>query len=277
MGVLVGDEHGIAVRFVGETPDGLDLRTAHRVRQDGAMYAEWHAFWRRQVALYNDRASREPGDPNAFFESLIEHGGDVFSIYEGGEFIPDEGQRLPEIADELFNRVVRTDVETKADNRDGGVGRTPSQLFKEVRGAFRKLGILSTENYVGGTVPPSDGFIRARYPVKGTEALFRPNFVQRNGNLAVMENVDYSLTDADRATEHALYTASMLADVRSANEAVVPIDLIVIVHSVAGMNENAQKAGRAAIERVGGVRQVLWNNSEDKERFLHERERAARH
>lgn len=264
VGLIVAGEGRALLRFLGDDDGRLDLRSARMVQADGSLYAEWFAYWRRAVERFN----RTSAEPATFLERLYGDG-DTFCLWEGGEYIPDyEGQPLDEIAEKLFARLVqRPEEERVAREREG---RTPKQLFREVRATFRQRGLLAADTEQVDDLG-SEHLIRVRAPVPGTAARFRPNFSQRNGVLTVMENIDYSLTDAERATEHALYTATMFDDVRQANSAVIPVELIVIVHAVEGMNENAQKAGRAALGRVGDVATVAWDDSSARERFLAER------
>lgn len=271
VGVIVADESTAVMRFLGQRGERLDLRGARLLQADSGLYADWYAYWERQVQAYRESARSGGGDPEAFLNRLAQYG-DMFSVAEGGEFAPDEeGQSLEEMAEELFQRLVRPLDEQRA-LAEGA--RKPAQLFKEIRREFRHRGLLAADTQ--REAPEQEHLIRVRAPVPGTQgAKFRPNFSQMNGHLTIMENVDYSILDGERATEHALYTASMFVDVREANAAAIGVDLIVIVQAQEGMNENAQRAGRAAFNRVGDVRLVPWYDQGEKEQFLRERAEVA--
>ena len=266
VGVIVVDDAGRAVmRMVGQRPDGkLDLRSARDVREDGAAYAEWFAHWERTLKGHR-------GPVEALIEELVDDSGNAFPVWDGGDYIPDEDETLESVADGLYARLVKhAGMETEG--VEMAAPRAAPRFVDDVRQTFAAAGILARGKENDN---PDTHLIRVRAEVAGSLGVpYRPTFSQRNGHLAVMENVDFASANEEQVVRRALSTAYMLGDILQSN-AFGGVEAIALVHYDLDQTDYAQRMGKAALQRIDGIRLVNWGNEWERDSFIKERQAAA--
>jgi len=271
IGVFVVGDNRVALRLLGERSDCvLDLRRVPWAQQHGSTFAEWHNHWRTTVEELNHTRLVGSDFQTFALARLVDGSQNAFAVVGGGRYIPDDdGLDVEDVADLLFRRLVTGDPQVADDPEEDARGER-FHLRRVVRSAFDERGLLAKRTRTSPTL------IQQEAEVLGTlKVPYKPAFSQRNGRLAVMEDVDFGQFGEDKARDHALYTAHMLADIRLGQQLAGPVDLYAIVHYASERNEYAQTLGRAALEGVDGIQIINWDDMWDRERFLKIRAAAA--
>jgi len=129
IGVIVRLRDGTSARFLAEragSPGEVDGRSIPPFVTSKASYKQWVEFWRNELneKFVSPRRSQD------LFERLKRSSRGNFCLVEGG-FILDKVGNLPEVADDLFSRLVESGAPDEA--RDPVLESVADDLIKKLR------------------------------------------------------------------------------------------------------------------------------------------------
>lgn len=245
----------MVARFLGQKRTGeLDGRSL-RARPDADAYRQWVRFWTRAA---------ERSD----VEALLEAGGSHYRVIEGGEVTDTGDDHVLKVAKYLFEALVSEGGFTEALNPDPAVAMRG--LENEVTRQFRDLRLLRNQ---GPELDLPHPIQHKAVPVLGqSEIDYTPTFVQQNGRLSIFEPID--LTSPKRAplADRAGNIAYMFGDIRDKHPDLEPISLV-----RAESDDLENTIVRVALRKLENESAVIfWNQEEDRERFIRNREVVAR-
>jgi len=257
IGVIAQVGSEAVARFVGETPDlQVDGRKT-RAFPYPDVYRQWVAYWRSRLSA---------GKP----DSLKEDSGHHYRIVEGG-LATDIGYDSPEdvvaylyallVAEGGFREATQTE-----ENTEDTIDRAALQT--DIETAFQNAHILADSGDLLVQHP-----IRRGVKLAGTgELAHAPAFVQRNGQLFVMESVDFRPKQAQRSRDHAGWSAYMFKDLRSVQQDIETI-AIVRMREEDLRNEIIENGYTLIKKEASSI--VHWLDAEERRDFLEERTRVA--
>ena len=251
VGVILTRGAEVYARFVGEREDGVfDARKlGTRFRFAGA-YTQWREYWRDLIHERNLDEAISTKSANYFVEA-------------GGELTDEGSDSLTTVCDFLYKLVV-SDGGANAAFDQSEEEATGSDLSADIRDALKSFNILA------------DGRdLIIRHPVEqdalvtGQKVQHKPSFSQRNGRLSIFEYLDLSSPRYNKTKERAGWMAYMFSDVHDADPNADSFSIV-----------RPEDTGGEAIEYAKTLiakesRVVNWSDSNERSRFLHERQLVA--
>jgi len=262
VGIIVRRENETAARFFGEieAPAGLSMDGRKlRAFEYPDVYRQWVDYWRSQLR-------REAG-----FDSLCDDPRGSFIVRRGGQVSDTEGDPIADVVNFLYSLIVSEGGFAEAIGAIETESRAEESLKDAVGDELDRANVLVRPNEEPGLV---------RYPVRARVQVLGnlpephvPSFVQDNGLLFVMETVDFTSREKDRAKDHAAFASYMFEDIRRAHpDRAHPIAVI-------RLRPEDREFGPVrygiAILRQEAVDVVNWLDDTERAAFLADRVRVA--
>jgi hypothetical protein len=254
IGVFVEANEAVAVRFFAEGGPGLIDGRKLRTFKYPEVYRQWINFWRAEISKESPAL-------------LVELSGSHYRVIEGGGVDDIEADTADDVANYLYALLVSEGGFREALALPGDVEEPAVALLAdEVVDALKQEGLLSTNDIF---VPHP---VRRFVPIVGKINIqHRPAFVQENGQLYIMETVDFTIQRKKIARDHAGWSAYMFSDIRAARPETSPIAIVRIAEADKVDDEVAN--GLALLSNEGRV--VNWLDPKDRKSFLEERRAVA--
>lgn len=248
----VGEE--LVARFLGESVpreiDGRKLR--HMPHPD--VYRQWVEYWRDCI----DR-----GDLAACVDESRGH----YRVRERGT-VSDIGRDSPqEVIGFLYALLVSEGGFEEAVASEGGEQEAESVgLERAVCDAFEDRELFSEKPLL--IRHP----VRRHFRVQGrSQNTYTPSFAQENGELCIMEPVDFTMARKRFARDHAGWSAYMFRDVRDARSSTQAIAIVRVTPQ--DLTDDDVENGLGMLRDAGDV--VNWLDTDERRAFIAERERMA--
>jgi hypothetical protein len=194
IGLIVVKDEQCAAKFLGESAEGMDLRTIRWAR-DAQLYQHWVESWREQI---EDGAS-------GLLERLSETNGGNYDVILGGHVSDANGDTARIICERLFPHLVGEPQE-EAESVAKGSDTQHIELQRAVHDEFSSLGILA------GTSSAPNPVWTHQYVV-GKRTTHEPSFLQTADGPTVMEVINFTTTRKGLARDHAGIVAKMFDDI----------------------------------------------------------------
>jgi hypothetical protein len=256
IGVFVQSGDRVDAKFFGETDymqlDGRKLRNFSYPD----VYKQWIEFWRKELA-------------NSTPEAIAELSGSHYRVVEGGQLDEVQESRLSDATNYLYTLLVSEGgiQDVLAANEETCASCEPVILSYDVAVAFEQERILAEGEELFVPHP-----IRRQIPIKGVTGInHKPSFVQQNGNLFVMETIDFTTFHKKGSRDHAGWTAYMFKDIREENKNTVPY-AIVKVNDEDKIREEVSN-GLTVLAKEGEI--VNWLNDNERNTFIRTRKEVA--
>jgi hypothetical protein len=255
IGVLVQVGDMVAARFFGEVENGqIDGRKLKGLPHSN-VYKQWVKYWRTEITRVS---------PNL----LVEKSGAHYRVIEGGEVSDIEGDPVKDVLNYLYALLVSEGGLTEAlgieeTNEEQALGA----FVDEVLETFQELKIIDTAAPLFIPHP-----IMRRVPIGGTQVNHIPEFVQRNGQLFVMEPVDFTVRYKQRSRDHAGWSAYMFSDIRKQQP---KTETIAIVKITEEDKQHRDVSNGLAMLQNEAQQIVHWLETEEREKFLATRREVA--
>lgn len=263
VGVIVkrGDE--VAARFLGESPGGMIDGRRLRGLQYPDVYRQWVSYWRKQLA-----------DPQQGFDKLEVGDAGNYRLMQAGVVSDTKPDALPDVASYLYAVMVSEGGLAEALGNEVEAGEQPDvALRRSISDELASINILARGS--DDELPLVPHPVRMQQPVPGTLQGFPhvPSFVQQNGLLFVMETVDFSIRDKERAKDHAGLASYMFEDLRVATKSKTQTIAVVRVREPDKEYESV-RYGMAILQKE--AQQVVnWYDDAQRKAFLQDRQRVA--
>lgn len=249
VGVIVTIDQERTSRFFGETVGGHISGTKTRGMNCPGVYKQWVDYWQRTL--------KEAESP---FDELLRTSGQHYQIVPGGEVGDIGDDSVHDVAMFLYSSLVSEDGMAAAlggETEEVAIVRLRVDITK----ALTSADIFADED--GAKNENVKHPVRTDVIVNGQKAKHRPAFVQENGRLVVMETVDFTSRQKERAKDHAGWAAFMFTDMESAER-------ISIVR--AEPQDEKDENVRYALDMLSGTSQIVnWSSSSEQKRFIDER------
>lgn len=265
IGVAVRKGQHYALRFYAESGTGIDGRKLRGVA-DAGVYRQWVEYWRRCVS--------QEADP---FQAILGTARPNYQALRGGDVFQTEDDPVEAVADYLYTVLVDQggiDAVLAAEEAaaEEGIARVaPAPRFdRELVDAFQGASILASLETA--ELPLVRHPVRHRAPLRGTISVpHRPEFVQENGHLVVMEGLDFTVRAKEHPRDHAGLTAFMFQDLREARGSRAVESIAIVRVNPADLGDEPVSYGLSLLRKSGRV--VDWT-TEGKE-FMEERRQFA--
>jgi hypothetical protein len=254
VGVIVATERDMIGKFAAEREDGvIDRRRLGQRFKYPEVYLQWIDYWRREIRSRNIEGMKRYATTNFF-------------VVDEGEVTDTGDDPLSSVADFLFTLLVSDAGPMEAFGL--ALEEDPVRdLGSEISDAFAGLNLLRDTATFGVPHP----IVReARVP--GEHAVHVPSFIQRNGHLNIYEPIDFGVKKQKLIRDRAGWMAYMFSDIKHAEGGTAEAYSIVRhadEHSEAIDYARAMLGGESAL--------VNWADTNERNRFLNERQRIAEH
>lgn len=261
VGVMVEKGTEKAAQFLGETePGSIDGRRTRSLNAPD-VYAQWVEYWRGQLTA-------------GPLEDLLHEAPEHYRIIRGGRILDAGEDSAERVAEYLFTRLVGGGF-AEAVAEEHGAEKAASAgeegLSDEVENALLTMHLLQLDEEPDVFVSVPYPIVRRR-PLEGqSHAVYRPDFVQQNGALHVIETVDLTGRFSGRIRDHSGAVAYMYSDLRPITDDLRAISVVRLTDE-AREDEDIQSS-LWMLERESEV--INWLQVGDRERFLRDRRLAA--
>jgi hypothetical protein len=251
VGVIVEQDGLIAARFVGERDDGvLDGRTLRAKFSHPNVYAQWHSFWRKQIASRN-------------IAELLRASTTNFFVTIGGEVSDVGSDPVTDVCRFLFDMLVGggpLEAYQWQTDEDGNVN-----LASEIIAALDHLKVLARDNELFARHP-----VMREHPITGKHVTHKPSFSQKNGSLYVFDHIDLSGPHPNKIKERAGLLGYMFSDIKARASNAITYSL------VRPANDNPADAIEYANNVLGSESLIVnWVDEQQRGAFLEERRKVA--
>jgi hypothetical protein len=256
LGVIVIKGTDAAARFFGRKPgapeiDGRSIKWMPHPH----IYRKWVRYWTREI----ERGGADLKD------RLTASSGSHYSLI-GGSFVTDTGTDSAEvICNHLFGLLVSTSLIELNPESVADIAMT--ELRTEISKEFRHRDIMSTTN------PAVHHPVFANVEVRGRRLAHHPAYSQRNGELWVMDTVNFMTPRKNPAADHAGLVAKIFDDIRA-----IPLQTthpIILYRAGDEELEDPTVQYALAILKDSCEAQINWIKDGEREPFLEERKRIA--
>lgn len=254
VGVIVEKNGIIEARFLGECGRGTWDMSQLRSFESPNAYRLWVDHWRKVI-------------DSAGFDGLLRSGNSSFSVIPGGEVGDTGDDPAGDVCQFLFGRVVFRSRKPEIVSQDELPATGP--LPKELRSAFRELGLMSSSSRVRNP-------ILSPHYVRGASTWHEiPFYQETETDCWAMETVDFSVRRKSAARDHAAYAHVAFTDLmRPEFVSDRTVHAIGIVRLSEEDSEN-RDVGQG-LEILGRSCTILrWNDPKEREEFLKARVRTA--
>lgn len=258
VGVIVRAGDQLAARFLGEGEDQTIDGRKLKVFAYADVYRQWVKYWRTEIAR-NDT------------DTLVKRSGAHYRIVPAGQITDCDHDSAAMVAAYLYSLLVSADGFAAAiSSQDAEAGAEPAtvSLEAELARVFRDTNLLLDGDQLFVQHP-----VRKGAPVVGQRATHRPAFVQENGNLFVMEPVDFTGPQKKRSQDHAGLSAYMFRDILDRRSDAHTIAVVKFTDADKDFEEVSY-----GLEILGNEAHVVnWLNQDEQIAFLRERQAIAVH
>jgi hypothetical protein len=200
VGLFVSKHGRTVARFIGQNASGgLDRRkTRHLPFPE--VYAQWIMYWNNLVET-----------TNVTEEELFSGNGGNYNVIRGGEVTDTGADSAENIADYLYPLLVSTGGLVEALGvRDESEEAAVKRLRDQVSDEFEEAAILAKEPGSLAGVPHP---VRTGVFVEGNSTPHQPSYTQENGDLWVMETIDFTSAKRSQTKDRAGWAAFMFDDI----------------------------------------------------------------
>ena len=258
LGVFVRKGSLVLAKFIGETIPGQFDKRRLRGFQYPEIYMQWIDYWRSLLDSENPIAE------------LVQTSGANYRVIEGGE-VTDVGEdALEDVLSYLYSLLVSEGGFREA---LGGLEESAStRLNDAISTALKSANILAIKDALLPEVPHP---VEINVEVNGAiQVAHRPSFIQRDGKLYVMESVDFTARDKERARDHAGLASFMFEDLkRELKDEVYTIAIVQYRPEDAEESEPVRYG--LSILRSESNELTEWLNPEAQKQFIDTRKRIA--
>jgi hypothetical protein len=252
VGVIARDAKGFAARFMGERDSGeLDKRLLGQRFRHPDVYLQWLAYWRQEI-----RHGR--------LEAIVKATTSNYFVVEGGEITDTGSDTIETVCAFLYSLLISDGPVMQAfelaEEEDVTRG-----LGSEISHALMDLDILSDTAKLAVRHP-----VKRDASIKGKHVVHKPSFSQKNGQLFVYEAIDFTMKRPKLIRERAGWMAYMYADIKQEDQSAE-------TYSIFRPNqEETSEIVEYAKKMLGGESILVnWADSNERKRFLNERQRLA--
>lgn len=258
LGVFVRKGSLVRAKFIGETGPGQFDKRRLRGFQYPEVYIQWIDYWRSLLDSENPIAE------------LVQTSGANYRVIEGGE-VTDAGEdALDDVLNYLYSLLVSEGGFREA---LGGLEEDAStRLTDAISTALESAKILAVR---GSPLPEVPHPVETNAEVTGAiQVAHRPSFIQRNGKLYVMESVDFTARDKERARDHAGLASFMFEDLKKEFGDKVHTIAIVQYRPEDKQDSEPVRYGLSILQSESNEL-TEWFNPEEQKRFIDTRKRIA--
>lgn len=264
VGVITWRGIEVVGRFFGETDTGeIDGRKIKSFRHPD-IYRQWVTYWRSLLQRRGVEGISQLLDPSV----------SNYRIIKGGEVSGTEEDAITDVLNYLYALIVSEGGLREALGLSADLSMAAGNFKALVAEQFDAVQILAPENQqlpLGIAHP-----IYRNLPIPSSTAEpHKPSFVQQNGLLYVMEIIDFSIREKDRAKDHAGLTSYMFDDLKK-QQLPNGVRTIAIIRKRDEDDEHASVRYGMAILREEAHEVVNWLHLDGRALFLQERVRIAR-
>ncbi len=249
IGVFVEMNDQKFAKFFGEA-ENLELDRRKLKAFNANVYVQWISYWRKAMTT-------QP------FEHLISSSKANYRVIEGGEVTDVGGDTTEEIVQNLYSLLVSDGgyYEITAPSED--MQSVTSSLENELSDVFKENDLLS-ENVKHP--------LQRKTAIEGNTIIHKPAYTQVNGQLTVIEVVDFTLQSKVRSRDHAGYSAFMFNDISGRSSKIVEPISVVKVREQDQESEDV-KNGLIILQNTSNV--FNWLIQDERNRFIEERKKVA--
>jgi hypothetical protein len=260
VGVIVRRGPRVEARFFGERAANiLDGRTL-RVFQYPDVYRQWVSYWRHECTT-----EEQP------FDALLAADAAHFRCIRGGD-VSDVSQTdsLTDVVNYLYAMLVSEGGLLEA---MGGEEDSESPVLILRQAVAEELEGMSLLAGAEDELPLVRYPVRKNVQVRGTASEpHRPAFCQKNGALSVIETIDFTVREKDRAKDHAGLASYMFSDIRRGEHRTA--EAIALVRY--GPEDEESPAVRYALSLLRGESTLVnWSDQAARNLFLSSRRKIA--
>jgi hypothetical protein len=254
VGVFVEFNGIVAARFIGETEPGqIDSRRIKRFRFP-SVYKQWVEYWRSEIEQI------EPGQ-------ITKLHGSHYRVVEGGVIDDISEDSIDDVINYLYSRLISEGGFAEAISTQEEVTVHFINLIKEIDSVFEDAGLLASNKLYDVLHPIEKGI---PLPSK-SNVLHKPDYVQRNGQIFVMDIIDFTVSKKVYARDHAGLSAYKFKDLRESNNKIMPIALI----KATDEDKEAEDV-RYALSLLKNEGEIVnWLKTEERNMFIKERKEVA--
>jgi hypothetical protein len=263
IGVIVEKDGDRAAVFVAEQrPGEFDGRKLRRF-QHASVYTQWVEYWRSAIA------------DGQGLDQLIQSNGSHYQLLDGGSVSDTGSDSADNIASYLYSLLISDGgfAEATSTSDAAAAARARQSFTQELESEFVARRVLATEEMILDYV---------RYPVRPNVQLrgekvpeHTASFAQRNGRLYVMECIDFEKQRGNSLKDHTGWIAFMFDDIKSWKPiGGLATETISIVRSI-DRDEAATSKYAFELLKAGSDRIIDWDDADQREAFLKEREAVA--
>jgi hypothetical protein len=260
LGVIVRRGHTVEARFFGERSPGMIDGRSLRAFQFPDVYRQWVDFWRRR--------SSAPGDP---FRELEGANAAHFRVVSGGE-VSDvaSADPLADVANYLYSMLVSEGGLMEA---LGGAEDGDSPVLSLRDAVAEELSHLNLLAGADEELPLVRHPVRRGVTLKGyADEPHHPAFYQDDGRACIIETVDFTVHDKERAKDHAGLASYMFGDLR--RSALRNAETIALIRSTpADEDYSTVRYGLSLLRNESTL--VNWAEDGTRASFLADRTRIA--
>ncbi len=254
VGIIVLNGSDVAAKFLGERTVGELDRRQFRSMDAPDVYVQWVDYWRR-ILKKRDVTEKD----------LFKANGGNFNVVPGGEVSDINGDSASNVADYLYPLLVSDGGLIEAIGKLEVAQGVPDTKFKRaIHQAFADAEILESgkDSLLGPAHP-----VRREAPVTGKVATHNPAYSQHNGELTVMEVVDFNTRYKKHAKDHAGFAAFIFKDIKEApgKENTEAVALVQLARSE--MNDPNVVYGMSLLRKTADE-VVIWSDDVMRHNFV---------